>query len=159
MQKSVWPVYMCYLCTLESTQSHKANLSRAPPIHRFLINLSAIRKCTIAIIKHEVIINILSPICGIPSIKNEKSSLFTVLWRVRLCWYCDLLLDWSPFYDSNFPFLKTKDVLHILLIFETLITGADTGFPVGGGANPRGRQHTNLPDFPKTAWNYENFGP
>ena len=110
MQRSVWPVYMCYLCTLESTQSHKANVSRAPPIHRFLINLSAIVKCTIAIIKHEVIINILSLICGIPSIKNEKSSLFTVLWRVRLCWYCDLLLDWSPFYNSSFPFLKTKDV-------------------------------------------------
>ena len=29
--------------------------------------------------------------------------------------------------------------------------GADPGFPIGGGANPRGegRQHTNLPDFPK----------
>ena len=30
-------------------------------------------------------------------------------------------------------------------------SGADLRFPVGGGANPPGggRQHTNLPDFPK----------
>ena len=31
-----------------------------------------------------------------------------------------------------------------------LESGADPGFPVGGGANPRGgRQHTILPNFPK----------
>ena len=36
-------------------------------------------------------------------------------------------------------------------------TGADPGFPVGGDANPAGggggggRQHTILPNFPKTA--------
>ena len=32
-----------------------------------------------------------------------------------------------------------------------LFSGVDPGFPVGWGANPQGvgRQHTNLPDFPK----------
>ena len=39
-------------------------------------------------------------------------------------------------------------------------TGADPGFSVGGGANPPGG--TNIwffQNFPKTAWNWENFGP
>ena len=38
-------------------------------------------------------------------------------------------------------------------------TGADTGFPVGGGTNPwgGGRQHTNLPDFPKNCMKLRKF--
>ena len=37
--------------------------------------------------------------------------------------------------------------------------GADSGFPVGGGANPRGegRQHTNFPDFPKNYMKLRKF--
>ena len=39
------------------------------------------------------------------------------------------------------------------------LTGADPGFPVGGGANPSGggHQHTNLPDFPKNYMKLRNF--
>ena len=37
--------------------------------------------------------------------------------------------------------------------------GADPGFPIGGGANPRGEghQHTNLPDFPKNYMKLRKF--
>ena len=40
-------------------------------------------------------------------------------------------------------------------------TGADPGFTVGGGANPPGggRQHTNLPDFPKNCMKLGKFCP
>ena len=33
--------------------------------------------------------------------------------------------------------------------FEAPKSGVEPGFPIAGGANPRGRQHTNLLDFPK----------
>ena len=40
-----------------------------------------------------------------------------------------------------------------------LISGADPGFPVGGGANhPGGRQHTKLPNFPKNCMKYSGRG-
>ena len=41
---------------------------------------------------------------------------------------------------------------------ETM-AGADPGFTVGGGANPQGggRQHTNLPDFPKNGMKWRKF--
>ena len=36
---------------------------------------------------------------------------------------------------------------------------ADPGFPLGGGANPRGgRQHTILPNFPKNCMELKEFG-
>ena len=39
-----------------------------------------------------------------------------------------------------------------------LVTGADPGFPVGGGANPLGgRQHTILPNFPKNCMKLRKF--
>ena len=39
------------------------------------------------------------------------------------------------------------------------LTGADPGFPVGGGANcPGGRQHTILPNFPKNCMKLKEFG-
>ena len=46
---------------------------------------------------------------------------------------------------------------------ETLLqpfTVADPGFPRGGGANSPGggRQHTNLPNFPKTCMKLKEFG-
>ena len=50
-------------------------------MHRFLMNLSTIRKCTIAIIKHEVIINILSLIV----IKNSLSFCFS--WSLSFPYY------------------------------------------------------------------------
>ena len=39
------------------------------------------------------------------------------------------------------------------------MSGTDPGFPVGGGASPpgEGRQHTNLPDFPKNCMKLRNF--
>ena len=39
------------------------------------------------------------------------------------------------------------------------ITGADPGFPVGGGANPRGggRQHMILPNFEKNCMKLRKF--
>ena len=43
---------------------------------------------------------------------------------------------------------KFKEVAHV---------GADTRFPVGGGANPWGRQHTSLPDFPKNCMKLRKF--
>ena len=48
-----------------------------------------------------------------------------------------------------------------LIALNSPIPGADPGFPVGGDANPPGGglQHTNFPDFRKTAWNSENLGP
>ena len=36
---------------------------------------------------------------------------------------------------------------------------ADPGFPRGGGANPGGRQHTILPNFPKNCMQLKEFGP
>ena len=37
---------------------------------------------------------------------------------------------------------------------------ADPGFPQGGDANsPGGRQHTNLPNFPKNCMKLKEFGP
>ena len=38
-------------------------------------------------------------------------------------------------------------------------SGADPGFPKAGGANPPGdgRQHTNLPDFPKNCMKLRKF--
>ena len=39
-------------------------------------------------------------------------------------------------------------------------SGADPGFPVGGGADPLGGANIRFCQiFPKTAWNQENFGP
>ena len=43
---------------------------------------------------------------------------------------------------------KFKEVAHV---------GADTRFSVGGGANPWGRQHTSLPDFPKNCMKLRKF--
>ena len=39
------------------------------------------------------------------------------------------------------------------------MSGADPGFAVGGSPNPpgEGRQHTNLPDFPKNCMKLRKF--
>ena len=36
-------------------------------------------------------------------------------------------------------------------------SGEDQGFPVGGGANPRGRQHMILPNFAKNCIKLRKF--
>ena len=46
--------------------------------------------------------------------------------------------------------------LSILLDMPTPRRG---GEGVGSMADPGGRQHTNLPNFPKTAWNWKNLDP
>ena len=47
----------------------------------------------------------------------------------------------------------------ILFGGKVSMSGADPGFPVEEGANPpgEGRQHTNLPDFPKNCMKLRNF--
>ena len=50
-----------------------------------------------------------------------------------------------------------------LLVVTHLLTGADPGFAVGGGANPRREGGASRYKFvrfsEKTAWNLKNFGP
>ena len=50
-------------------------------------------------------------------------------------------------------------VCHSVRGGKVSMSGTDLGFPVGGGANPpgEGRQHTNLPDFPKNCMKLRNF--
>ena len=54
--------------------------------------------------------------------------------------------------------LFTSPLLWLSAVY-TKGTGADPGFPVGGDANPPGggRQHTNLPDFPKNCVKLRKF--
>ena len=53
-----------------------------------------------------------------------------------------------------------KRIFSINVLLIMLLTGAELGFLVGGGANPPGgggRQHTNLPDVPKNCMKLRKF--
>ena len=63
--------------------------------------------------------------------------------------------------------IPINEIVSVWLTIAESKAGADAGFPVGGGANTPGggRQHTNLPDFPKNCmrlrkfWSMEVRGP
>ena len=62
--------------------------------------------------------------------------------------------------ESRLTFLTAVGFFYDKLAPCVWSTVADPGFPRGVGANsPGGRQHTNLPNFPKNCMKLKEFGP
>ena len=55
-------------------------------------------------------------------------------------------------------FKPSVSITAVTTLVMMLVTGADPGFPVGGGANPRGgHQHMILPNFLKNSMKLRKF--